>query len=378
MYRLLFKLVLTRIEPERAHALAKQSLKLARATAAGRAALSRWAGKTDPCLQTRTLGLTFDTPVGVAAGVDKDGGWFEDLAALGFGFVEIGTITATGQDGNPRPRTARAVNDRAILNRMGFPNPGAELTASHLARRKTGTVVGVNVGKSMPVPIEEADADYRSTVRRLAQAASYLVLNVSSPNTQGLRALQEPDRLRSLVAAVRTELDALGIEKPLLVKVDPDLPDEQLAAIVDLAVEVELAGIVAVNTTTNRALLTDRQAHAAPFEGGGVSGPPLRARATEVLRLIRRIAADRLVVISVGGIETADDVWERILAGATLVQVYTALVYAGPGWARRVNRELARKVRAAGRTSIQDFVGTAARDPGLTPHGHRAELPTSS
>jgi dihydroorotate dehydrogenase len=357
MYDLVFRLALQHLDAERAHTLAKRSLRAARATGAGRAALQRLIGPTDPCLETRALGMRFPSPVGVAAGLDKDATFLEDLAALGFGFVEVGTVTAMPQAGNDRPRIARFPAQRALLNRMGFPNPGAEVVARRLARRHPGTVVGVNIGKSRTVSVDDAGADYRASVRLLAPFADYLVLNVSSPNTPGLRAMQEVDRLRELIGDVRAELDAIGSKPPLLVKVDPDLDPEQLSAITGLAVELELDGLVAVNTTVDRRELTG----AAPFDGGGVSGRPLGDRALEVLRRIRQTAGDRLVLISAGGVETAEDAWQRILAGATLVQVYTAFVYGGPTWPRRTNQELAARVREARAQSVQELVGNSIR-----------------
>ncbi len=359
MYRLFFKLVLQRIDAEHAHALAKRALRIARSTPVGRAIIRWWVGSIDKCLEIRALGLTFPTPIGVAAGVDKDATWFDDLAALGFGFVEVGTITALPQAGNPPPRVTRLIRDRAILNRMGFPNPGAEVASAQLGRRTPGTIVGVNVGKSKLASVETIGSDYKAAVRHLAPVSDYLVLNVSSPNTPGLRDLQDEDRLRSLVADVRDEPEARCV--PLFIKIDPDLDDEHVAAIARLAVELGLDGIVAVNTTVDRSSLANSSALDTPFRGGGISGQPLRARATEVLRCIRRAAGDELVLISVGGVETADDVWQRLVAGATLVQVHTAFIYEGPSWPKRINHELAQKVREAGISSIQEIVGARER-----------------
>jgi dihydroorotate dehydrogenase len=376
MYRLFFKLVLQHIDSERAHALAKRSLRMVRATFVGRAVVRWLVGPTDRCLETHALGLTFPSPVGVGAGVDKEADWFDDLAALGFGFVEVGTITALPQEGNEPPRVKRLFDERAILNRMGFPNPGAELAAARLARRRPGTIVGVNIGKSKLASIEAAASDYQAAVRHLALVSDYLVLNVSSPNTPGLRELQDIDRLRQLIADVRHALTVVGCSVPLLIKIDPDLEDEHMSAIVTLAVELGLAGIVAVNTTVDRSVLTGTSPRAASFEGGGISGAPLRVRATEVLRSIRKTAGNRLVVISVGGVENAEDVWERISAGATLVQVHTAFIYEGPAWPRRINRDLARKVRAAGLGSIQELIGGDERGPVGLEHlnGGRAQV----
>jgi dihydroorotate dehydrogenase len=357
MYRTFFRLLLCHLEAERAHALAKGSLRLVRATPPGRAVVRSLVGATPGCLETQAFGLTFPSPLGVAAGLDKDATWFEDLGALGFGFVEVGTITTVPQPGNPTPRIARVVNQRALLNRMGFPNPGAKTVARRLARRPARPIVGVNIGKSMAVSLADAPRDYRSAVTLLAPVADYLVLNISSPNTPGLRDLQAPEALRSLVAEVRDALFDIRCSRPLLLKIGADLEDERLDEIVSLAVEQQLDGIVAVNTTTDYALLEEGSAAMASLGGGGVSGEPLRPRALEVLRRIRRLAGDELVVVSVGGVGSATDVWQRLLAGATLVQAYTAFVYEGPAWAARLNRELAQTMRTAGISSVGDLIG---------------------
>jgi dihydroorotate dehydrogenase len=356
MYQLYFRFILRHVPPERAHALARAGLRAAMSMRLTRALIRRLVGETPGCLQTEAFGLTFPSPLGVAAGLDKSASWFEGLGALGFGFVEVGTVTLRPQEGNPEPRLLRLVRDRALINKMGFPNPGAEAVAEHLSARASRPVVGVNVGKSMSVPLDEAAGDYRAVVRRLAPVADYLALNVSSPNTPGLRDLQNPGQLRTLVADVREELAFIGRDLPLLLKLSPDLDDRQLTELAELAVELGVDGIIAVNTTIDRAGLRDPAA--ASIEGGGVSGAPLRAKALHALRCLRLAAGDRLVLISVGGVAGAEDVWERILAGATLVQAYTAFVYEGPGWPARVNQELAGKVRAAGASSVGELVGT--------------------
>ena len=336
LYRLLYALVLRRIPPETAHALAARGVALA-----ARLGLLRVLGRPDPILRVDALGLRFPSPLGVAAGVDKDASWFAGLGALGFGSVEVGTVTPLAQEGNPRPRVRRLLADRALQNAMGFPNPGAGAVAARLAGRSGPTVVGVNVGRSKDAAPERAAEDYRAAAARLAPLADYLVLNVSSPNTPGLRDLQAVEPLRAIVAAVRGALGELGVERPLLVKIAPDLADADVDAIADLALELSLAGIVATNTTVSRAGLRSRDV---PAEGG-VSGPPLRARSLDLLRRLHARAGDRLVLVSAGGVESADDVWERLQAGATLVQSYTGFVYGGPGWPRRINRELARRMR---------------------------------
>jgi len=276
------------------------------------------------------------------------------LAALGFAFVEVGTVTAAPQPGNPRSRLYRLPTDRAVVNRMGFNNDGSEAVAARLRRlsrwrRRPGrrVVVGVNIGKSAVVPDEHAVVDYVASARRLAGLADYLVVNVSSPNTAGLRDLQAVERLRPLLSAVRTAADrAARRHVPLLVKIAPDLTDEDVLAVADLALELGLDGIVATNTTTSRDGLSSTGWEVQAAGAGGLSGPPLRERSVQVLRLLRSRVGDRLVLVSVGGVETAADVAERLRAGATLVQAYTAFVYGGPLWPRRVNDDLARRLGA--------------------------------
>lgn len=392
IYRILFRLFLQRIDAETAHAIASWGLRVAMATPGLGAAIARACAARDPQLNVVALGRRFPSPLGVAAGVDKDASWFEGLGALGFGYVEVGTVTALPQAGNPRPRIHRLLPERALLNRMGFPNNGAKAAADRLRRRTGQTIVGANVGKSKAVPVEDAGADYRTSVRDLATSADYVVINVSSPNTPGLRQLQAADLLRPLVRDVQSELTAAAVRMPILIKIGADLSNDQLDAVADLSLALGLDGIVAVNTTVDRSGLEASRLGVASIEGGGVSGAPLKARALEVLRhLYGRVGSD-LVLISVGGIETADDAWQRILAGATLVQAYTGFIYGGPAWPRRVNRALARRVREAGRASIQDLVGAEVApgdrertngtgpgsllsdQPGVVPAGAEAKL----
>lgn len=362
IYRFLLRLVLQRIEAERAHALASRVLRGATAIPALRRLLRRALGPRGEHLNVRALGLSFPSPLGVAAGVDKDGTWFEGLAALGFGFVELGTVTARGQEGNLRPRVFRLTRDRALVNRMGFPNPGAEAVAERL-RAREGTVVGVNIGKTRAVPLDDAAADYRESARVLSPPADYLVLNISSPNTPGLQDIQvASERLASLVSGVREELEAIGQTLPLLVKIGPDLTDAEVDAIADHAVALGLDGIVAVNTTVDASGLESEPDVVESAGAGGISGAPLKARALEILERLYARVGGRLVLVSVGGIETPGDAWERILAGATLVQAYTALIYRGPLWPYRMNRGLARLLRESGRSSLQAAIGAASSD----------------
>lgn len=340
MYRLIFRLFLSRLDPERAHGLAFLVIRLLPALGVGR--LVRRFTRPDDSLRVTALGLEFDSPFGVAAGFDKEGAGIRGLGQLGFGHVEIGTITAREQPGNPKPRLFRLIPDRAVINRMGFNNHGALAARAIVERAIAGTnrpVVGVNIGKSRVVDVDDAIADYVESTRRLAPVADYLVVNVSSPNTPGLRGLQELDRLAPLLTAVTGA--ALG--KPVLLKIAPDLSDAEVRKIAQLAVRLRLAGIIATNTTLSREGLTTPASVVEAAGAGGLSGPPVAARSLELLRLIRRVVPTDFCVISVGGVETADDVRERLDAGATLVQGYTAFLYRGPLWAREINRGLARR-----------------------------------
>ncbi|WP_242883509.1 quinone-dependent dihydroorotate dehydrogenase [Actinomadura litoris] len=356
MYRLLFSLVITRVPAETAHHLTLAALRAVQAVPGLAPLLRRVLAPRDPALAVRALGLDFPGPLGLAAGFDKDAVAYDALGAFGFGHVEIGTVTGRAQPGNPRPRLFRLVPDRAVINRMGFNNEGSEAAARRLLRRRPGTIVGVNIGKTKAVPEAEAAADYVASTERLAPHADYLVVNVSSPNTPGLRNLQAVEHLRPLLTAVREAADRACAARrvPLLVKIAPDLADDDVDAVADLALDLGLDGIIATNTTIGREAL--RSAPGLAKETGGLSGAPLKERSLEVLRRLHARTGGRLVLISVGGVETADDVWERVRAGATLVQAYTGMIYGGPLWAHRVNRALARRLRGSAFRTI-----TAAR-----------------
>src|SRR5947207_13523420 len=319
MYRLLYRIVLRRVPAEAAHLAAFGLIRVfgrvARVPGAARL-LGRWLGPRDPVLRVRTLGLSFPGPVGLAAGFDKDARGTRGLAALGFGFVEVGTVTARAQPGNPRPRMFRLTADRALVNRMGFNNEGAAAAAAALRRSRArrsgvgrgGPVVGVNIGKTKAVPDAEAAADYAASARAVAAVADYVVVNVSSPNTPGLRDLQAAERLRPVLVAVRAALDETARRVPLLVKIAPGLADADIDAVADLALELGLDGIIATNTTVSRDGLASPAAEVAAAGAGGLSGPPLRARALEELTRLRARAVDRLELIAAGGNEVPDDV----------------------------------------------------------------------
>ena len=359
--RLLFAL-----DPERAHEVAMGGLRLLSAVPRASAALRRRRGAEDPVLRVEALGLSFANPIGLAAGFDKDARAFPALAALGFGFVEVGTLTAEAQPGNPRPRLFRLPADRALVNRMGFNNAGASAAVPRLAARRAGDgVVGVNVGKTKAVPAAAAADDYQRSVALLAPVADYLVVNVSSPNTPGLRSLQAVEQLRPLLSSVQAAARRArpGRSPAVLVKIAPDLTDAELDAIADLAVELGLEGIVATNTTTTRPAMRTPPAAIAELGEGGLSGPPLAPRSLEVLERLHARVDGRLVLVSAGGVRDADDAWRRIRAGATLVQLYTGFVYGGPRAPARMARGVAARARAAGFKSVGEAVGSGAATP---------------
>ena len=354
-YSFLFQHVLSRLDPEQAHRLTVRALAAAHALPGGPALLRTAFGTPDPMRPAgtgrRVLGAEHCSPLGLAAGLDKDGELPLAFLDLGFGHVEVGTVTAKAQPGNPRPRSFRLVADRSLINRMGFNNHGAQALARRLARarrteRGQRAVIGVNIGKSKVTALEDAAEDYRFSARLLAPYADYLAINVSSPNTPGLRDLQSVEMLRPILEAVADEAGQararLRREVPVLVKIAPDLHDADVLAVAELAIEVGLAGVIAANTTISRPerLRTDR-AQIEQIGAGGLSGPVLADRSREVLRLLRGALPEGAVIISCGGVTTAADVQERLDAGADLVQGYTAMIYEGPSWPGRLARQLA-------------------------------------
>lgn len=350
------------LAPETAHEVATTGLNTALATHAARQLARSLLEVNDPALRVRRWGIEFPNPVGLAAGFDKDGTSFQSLGALGFGHIEIGTVTAEPQPGNPRPRLFRLETDGALLNRMGFNNAGAAAVARRLERQRIEPILGINIGKSKVTPLEEAAADYLRSVDLLLPFARYLVVNVSSPNTPGLRTLQDAEPLRALLrqAVERVQGDEIGRTVPVLVKLAPDLTEGQIEEAVGIAIEVGVSGVVAVNTTIERSGLRTEAAQVERMGAGGISGRPLRRRALEAVRLIRTMTRGELPIIGVGGIFSAQDAWERILAGASLVQVYTGFIYEGPTIARDINRGLLTRMQRAGVRSIEEAVGQGA------------------
>jgi dihydroorotate dehydrogenase len=368
MYKLLFSAVFRRLPAETAHRLGFALIRCAAAVPGFSWLLLRWLAPSDPVLRVQAFGRDLPGPLGLAAGFDKDALGPDALGAMGFAFIEVGTVTAQPQPGNPRPRMFRLPRDHALINRMGFNNQGAAAAAARLRSRTRSLVVGANIGKTKTVPESQAAGDYAASARLLADVADYLVINVSSPNTPGLRNLQAVTHLRPLVTAVRDALEATSTRPiPLLVKIAPDLADDDIDAIADLALELGLDGIIATNTTIARDHLTTDTTDVETAGAGGLSGAPLRHRALHVLRQLRARVGDRLVLVAAGGIETPDDAWERIQAGATLLQGYTGFVYGGPLWPHHIHQGLARRTREAGFTSIQHAVGTSGPEAAGTP-----------
>ena len=351
MYRVIYAVLLRRLPPEGAHRAAFWLIRAAAEVPGLAFALRQALGPRDPSLRVRALGLDFPGPLGLAAGFDKDGEGIIGLAALGFSFIEVGTVTARPQPGNAKPRMFRFPDERALVNRMGFNNRGAAALSARLRALRTRPgarpIVGVNIGKTKVVPEDQAVADYVASARLVADVADYVVVNVSSPNTPGLRDLQAVDKLRPILVAVREALDEASPRRrvPLLVKIAPDLADPDVDAVADLALDLGLDGIVATNTTISRAGLHDSAA-VADAGAGGLSGAPLKQRSLEVLTRLHDRCGKRVTLVAAGGITTPADAEARLAAGATLLQAYTAFVYEGPLWPGRLQRGLAARLRS--------------------------------
>jgi dihydroorotate dehydrogenase len=355
MYRLIRPL-LFRLDPEQAHRLTLSLIRLVGAAPGIAALLRRWFYA--PASPVQAFGLTFQNPIGLAAGYDKDGLGWRGLACLGFGHIEVGTVTPLPQPGNPQPRVFRLPQAKAIINRMGFPGQGAAFVASHLTgRRPAGLILGINLGKNKDTPLEDAAQDYASLTRRFAPLADYLAINVSSPNTTGLRQLQARQALETLLTTIvevrSRQVELLNRPVPVLVKLAPDLNDAELDDALEAIARAGIDGVIATNTTVSREGLSGQKAgiehlaginHLAgitrlALETGGLSGAPLRQMSTAMIRKIARRTNGELPIIGVGGILTVEDVKEKLDAGAVLVQLYTGLIYAGPGLVSRMLRE---------------------------------------
>lgn len=345
-YDLLLRHGFARIDPERAHHLVSHGIRALGAVRSG--------PTPPPALRTHAFGIDFPTPFGIAAGFDKDATMIAGLGALGFGHVEVGTLTWHAQPGNPAPRLFRLLEDRALVNRMGFNNGGAAAAADRIAAAREARirpVIGANIGKSRIVDADDARAvvaDYAASTDALAPVADYLAVNVSSPNTPGLRGLQEERMLEPLLSGI---LERAG-STPVLVKIAPDLDDAQIDGIAELALRLGLAGVIATNTTVSRAGLRASEARIAEIGAGGLSGAPLAHRAYEVFGRLRRTLGDRAAIVAVGGVATGRDVYDRLLGGAALVQGYTGFIYRGPTWAREIDRDLLLRFQRLGRLPL--------------------------
>jgi len=342
VYKQFAKPLLFKLDAERAHHFIFDNVKRLGRVPGTTAVLRALYHYNHPSLEREVFGLKFPNPVGLAAGFDKNALLTDELATMGFGFVEIGTVTPRPQPGNPTPRLFRLPQDEALINRMGFNNDGAAAAAARLGRRHNRQlIIGGNIGKNKDTPNEEAGTDYVAAFDALADVVDYFVVNVSSPNTPGLRELQDKEPLIKLLQQVQARNQARAKPHPLLLKIAPDLTDAQLDDILEIARETKLSGLVATNTTIARpTTLATAATTVASYGAGGLSGRPLRERATEVIRYLHRRSQGALPIIGAGGIHSAQDALEKLAAGATLVQLYTGFIYEGPGLVKQINQAL--------------------------------------
>ncbi len=338
MYKGLIRPLLFLMNAEQAHHFTFKTLKVLFQIPGVKAITSLFFGSLKG-REKQVMGLHFKNPVGLAAGFDKDAKLYNELSAFGFGFIEVGTLTPKPQDGNPKPRLFRIVEDEAVINRMGFNNGGLDAAALRLAKKKTDIIIGGNIGKNKVTPNDVATSDYIKGVEALHDVVDYFVVNVSSPNTPNLRELQEKEPLKALLKEVKAKNEELGA-KPLMLKIAPDLTNGQLDDIVGIVNELKLSGVVATNTTISRAGLKASQEKVAAMGAGGLSGKILRERSTEVVRYLRNKLSADIAIVAVGGIFTGKDAKEKLDAGADLVQVWTGFLYEGPAMVRRMLRSL--------------------------------------
>ncbi len=338
MYKGLIRPLLFLMNAEQAHHFTFKTLKVLFQIPGVKAITSLFFGSLKG-REKQVMGLHFKNPVGLAAGFDKDAKLYNELSAFGFGFIEVGTLTPKPQDGNPKPRLFRIVEDEAVINRMGFNNGGLDAAALRLAKKKTDIIIGGNIGKNKVTPNDVATSDYIKGVEALHDVVDYFVVNVSSPNTPNLRELQEKEPLKALLKEVKAKNEELGA-KPLMLKIAPDLTEGQLDDIVGIVNELKLSGVVATNTTISRAGLKASQEKVAAMGAGGLSGKILRERSTEVVRYLRNKLSADIAIVAVGGIFTGKDAKEKLDAGADLVQVWTGFLYEGPAMVRRMLRSL--------------------------------------
>ncbi|MFN3839424.1 MAG: quinone-dependent dihydroorotate dehydrogenase [Cyclobacteriaceae bacterium] len=341
MYRQLIRPVLFLFDAERIHRVVFQLIRLTSSIPGFKWIVSVLFSVESPALERTVFGIRFKNPVGLAAGFDKDAKLIDALSCFGFGFIEIGTLTPQPQPGNERPRLFRLPEDKALINRMGFNNEGVLAAVERLKKRKSGVIVGGNIGKNKNTPNEKALDDYAYCVEALYPVVDYFVVNVSSPNTPGLRELQEKEPLRKLLAFVKAQMTAKPEPKPVLLKIAPDLTVEQLDDVIAILKETRTDGVIATNTTLSREHLTTPADVVQKIGAGGLSGKPLTHHSTEVIRYLRKQLGPDYPIIGVGGIMTVQDALDKLQAGADLIQLYTGFVYEGPGFVKRINREIA-------------------------------------
>ncbi|MCJ8166535.1 quinone-dependent dihydroorotate dehydrogenase [Pontibacter sp. E15-1] len=340
MYKSLLRPLLFKLDPEKVHYLTTDLLRASLKVPYAKNMSQRMFRVEDPRLERELFGLKFPNPVGLAAGFDKDAMLVDEMAELGFGFVEIGTLTPRPQAGNDKPRLFRLPQDQAIINRMGFNNKGVDAAVERLRNRKSKVIVGGNIGKNKVTPNEEALNDYLYCFNALYDVVDYFVVNVSSPNTPDLRALQDKEPLKRLLLAVQEQNSKMPKPKPLLLKIAPDLNMAQLNDIIEIAIETKLSGLIATNTTVARAGLQTDASRISDIGMGGLSGKPLTQHSTQIIRHLRTFLPPEIRIIGVGGIMTADDAVEKLQAGADLVQLYTGFIYEGPALISQINRKL--------------------------------------
>jgi dihydroorotate dehydrogenase len=344
MYKSLLKPLLFLLSPEKAHHLVFSLIKFLFSIPGVSALVRKSFAVRDERLKRTVFGLSFENPVGLAAGFDKDALLFDELSAFGFGFIEIGTVTPVAQEGNPQPRMFRLPQDESLVNRMGFNNRGVGSAAGRLKKRRTKVIIGGNIGKNKVTANENAIHDYLKCFHSLFDHVDYFVVNVSSPNTPNLRELQEKEPLKNLLKSLRDENLKKKAPKPLLLKISPDLSEPQLDDIIEIVTELGIDGIIATNTTISREGLTTSAGQVGKIGAGGLSGRSLTERSTRIISYIHSKSGGRIPIIGVGGIHSAEDAIEKINAGASLVQIYTGFIYEGPGLVKQINKALIGKV----------------------------------
>ncbi|RXQ95888.1 quinone-dependent dihydroorotate dehydrogenase [Ancylomarina salipaludis] len=343
LYKLAIRPILLQFDPESIHKFTFRCFKLFQKSALMRSLVSAQFNVKHPKLERELFGLKFPNPVGLAAGLDKNAEAFDFLGSMGFGFIEIGTVTPKAQDGNPLPRLFRFVNDKALVNRMGFNNQGVEEVVKRLRQKKTEVLIGGNIGKNKITPNEEATSDYIKCFEALYPLVDYFVVNVSSPNTPNLRELQDKEPLKNLLNELMQVNRSKEKAKPILLKIAPDVNQSQLDDIIEIVTETSIDGIVATNTTISREGLSYSKDQIKQVGAGGLSGQPLRDRSTEVIRYIHDESNGSIPIIGVGGIMSKEDALEKLEAGASLIQLYTGFIYEGPALVKAINKALLNK-----------------------------------